>query len=159
MDEGTPGPDSGLVTIVALHNFTTTDVTYNLTVDGLHTYYVVAGDTAVLVHNSNCGEIVLGKHDTFEQARNTALDLLGPIDPATRTPIVGRLAKATTTYGRVVGFETRVDGVWKQYRLDYDPVKGPHINVQIGKGADAVKYAVPWSGTEDDFAAVLNGNS
>ncbi|MEU9624099.1 toxin C-terminal domain-containing protein, partial [Streptomyces sp. NPDC048155] len=28
--------------------------TYNLTVDGLHTYYVLAGQTPVLVHNSNC---------------------------------------------------------------------------------------------------------
>jgi hypothetical protein len=30
-------------------------VTCNVTVDGLHTYYVVAGDTPVLVHNSDCG--------------------------------------------------------------------------------------------------------
>ncbi|MFI2125741.1 polymorphic toxin-type HINT domain-containing protein [Streptomyces sp. NPDC020299] len=28
--------------------------TYNLTVDDLHTYYVLAGKTPVLVHNSNC---------------------------------------------------------------------------------------------------------
>ncbi|MFI5705442.1 RHS repeat-associated core domain-containing protein [Streptomyces xanthochromogenes] len=28
---------------------------YNLTVDQLHTYYVLAGDTPVLVHNSSCG--------------------------------------------------------------------------------------------------------
>ncbi|MEH0511674.1 DUF5615 family PIN-like protein [Streptomyces sp. B21-106] len=27
---------------------------YNLTVDDLHTYYVLAGETPVLVHNSNC---------------------------------------------------------------------------------------------------------
>ncbi|MGW2354958.1 polymorphic toxin-type HINT domain-containing protein [Actinacidiphila glaucinigra] len=27
---------------------------YNLTVDNLHTYYVLAGETPVLVHNSNC---------------------------------------------------------------------------------------------------------
>ncbi|GAA2786601.1 hypothetical protein GCM10010521_75520 [Streptomyces rameus] len=30
---------------------------YNLTVSGLHTYYVLAGDTPVLVHNSNCDVI------------------------------------------------------------------------------------------------------
>ncbi|MFJ6459760.1 polymorphic toxin-type HINT domain-containing protein [Streptomyces sp. NPDC091387] len=29
--------------------------TYNLTIDDLHTYYVLAGETPVLVHNSNCG--------------------------------------------------------------------------------------------------------
>ncbi|GHA77620.1 hypothetical protein GCM10010345_94030 [Streptomyces canarius] len=28
---------------------------YNLTVSDLHTYYVLAGETPVLVHNSNCG--------------------------------------------------------------------------------------------------------
>ncbi|MFF5932016.1 polymorphic toxin-type HINT domain-containing protein [Streptomyces hydrogenans] len=28
--------------------------TYNLTVDDLHTYYVLAGETPILVHNSNC---------------------------------------------------------------------------------------------------------
>ncbi|MFC7482908.1 polymorphic toxin-type HINT domain-containing protein [Luedemannella flava] len=27
---------------------------YNLTVDKVHTYYVIAGQTSVLVHNSNC---------------------------------------------------------------------------------------------------------
>ncbi|MFI8281252.1 polymorphic toxin-type HINT domain-containing protein [Streptomyces sp. NPDC085929] len=29
--------------------------TYNLTINDLHTYYVLAGKTPVLVHNSNCG--------------------------------------------------------------------------------------------------------
>jgi RHS repeat-associated protein len=33
---------------------------YNLTVDGLHTYYVVAGLRAVLVHNAGCGRTDLG---------------------------------------------------------------------------------------------------
>lgn len=33
---------------------------YNLTVAQLHTYYVVAGDTPVLVHNSSCGVLNLG---------------------------------------------------------------------------------------------------
>jgi RHS repeat-associated protein len=28
--------------------------TYNLTIEGLHTYYVLAGETPVLVHNSSC---------------------------------------------------------------------------------------------------------
>jgi hypothetical protein len=34
--------------------FTKQARTYNLTVDDLHTYYVLAGETPVLVHNSNC---------------------------------------------------------------------------------------------------------
>jgi RHS repeat-associated protein len=55
----TPGmtllTDDGTTAIVtANHPFTKHARTYNLTVDGLHTYYVLAGETPVLVHNSNC---------------------------------------------------------------------------------------------------------
>ncbi|WP_158712634.1 MULTISPECIES: polymorphic toxin-type HINT domain-containing protein [Streptomyces] len=134
---------------------------YNLTVDQLHTYYVLAGKTPVLVHNSGgaCKEVTLPSFDSFEQARNKALDLLGEVDPATRQPYIGRLESAPTTYGKVVGFTTRVNGEFKRFRMDYDPVKGPHINVEVGKGDSARKWAVPWNGTEDDFARVLGGNS
>jgi RHS repeat-associated protein len=41
------------VTITAIRDYTTTTVTYDLTIDTLHTYYVEAGDTPVLVHNCN----------------------------------------------------------------------------------------------------------
>ncbi|MBO0884776.1 MAG: hypothetical protein J2P17_31485, partial [Mycobacterium sp.] len=34
---------------------------YNLTVEGVHTYYVVAGDTPVLVHNACITSLLLGK--------------------------------------------------------------------------------------------------
>jgi hypothetical protein len=39
----------------------------------------------------------------------------------------------------------------KRLRLDYDPIKGPHINVEIGKGASRTKDVYPWQGTEQDF--------
>jgi Pretoxin HINT domain len=43
--------------VAALHNYTATTTTYNLTIDNLHTYYVEAGTTPVLVHNSGpCDE-------------------------------------------------------------------------------------------------------
>lgn len=42
------------VTIAAVHDYTATMVTYNLTIDTLHTYYVEADTTPVLVHNDNC---------------------------------------------------------------------------------------------------------
>nr|WP_107054758.1 polymorphic toxin-type HINT domain-containing protein [Streptomyces sp. NRRL WC-3725] len=46
-------------TVVVTGNraFTQRARTYNLTVDDLHTYYVLAGDTPVLVHNSTCGPV------------------------------------------------------------------------------------------------------
>ncbi|MFJ4681932.1 polymorphic toxin-type HINT domain-containing protein [Streptomyces sp. NPDC088789] len=162
----TPGTtlltDEGDTVIVTGNRaYTRHATTYNLTVDDLHTYYVVVGQTPVLVHNSGgaCKEITLPSFDSFEQARNKALDLLGEVDPATRQPYIGRLESAPTTYGKVVGFTTRVNGEFKRFRMDYDPVKGPHINVEIGKGDSARKWAVPWNGTEDDFARMLGGNS
>uniref|UniRef100_UPI0032EC967B hypothetical protein n=1 Tax=Streptomyces sp. HSW2009 TaxID=3142890 RepID=UPI0032EC967B len=135
--------------------------THDLTVSGVHTYYVVAGDTPILVHNSGggCKEVTLPSFDGFEQARNKALDLLGEVDSATRQPYIGRLESAQTTYGKVVGFTTRVNGEFKRCRMDCDPVKVPHINVEVGKGDTARKWAVSWNGTEDDFARMLGGNS
>ncbi|MGW2471367.1 RHS repeat-associated core domain-containing protein [Streptomyces bauhiniae] len=47
--------EGGHTAVVARnHAFTGRYRTYNLTVDGLHTYYVLAGNTPVLVHNSSC---------------------------------------------------------------------------------------------------------
>ncbi|WP_433236036.1 RHS repeat-associated core domain-containing protein [Actinomadura nitritigenes] len=48
--------------ITALHSYTATMVTYNLTIDHLHTYYVEAGATPVLVHNTVDGLCPTGKH-------------------------------------------------------------------------------------------------
>ncbi|MGV9887273.1 RHS repeat-associated core domain-containing protein [Streptomyces sp. NPDC003395] len=52
----TPGtklrrPDGTTVTVTAVRNFHQSQTTYDLTVGTLHTYYVLAGQTPVLVHN------------------------------------------------------------------------------------------------------------
>jgi hypothetical protein len=96
--------------------------------------------------------------ESFEQARNLALDLLGPIDMSTRESYVSRLA-SSKAYGKVVGFTTKVDGVPKQFRIDFDPDKLTHINVTVGRGADAVKFAISWPGTEADYLKLLDGNT
>ncbi|MFD9822863.1 polymorphic toxin-type HINT domain-containing protein [Streptomyces violascens] len=44
--------DGSSVTIVNNRSFTENARTYNLTIGGLHTYYVMAGDTPILVHNA-----------------------------------------------------------------------------------------------------------
>ncbi|MFE0732813.1 polymorphic toxin-type HINT domain-containing protein [Streptomyces antibioticus] len=46
--------DGATVSILANRAYDEYARTYNLTVEGLHTYYVLAGQTPVLVHNSNC---------------------------------------------------------------------------------------------------------
>jgi hypothetical protein len=46
--------DTGTTTVTSVRLYHTTQTTFDLTIDGLHTYYVIAGNTPVLVHNSNC---------------------------------------------------------------------------------------------------------
>jgi RHS repeat-associated protein len=43
--------DGALVTVVALRDYSTSMVTYDLTIDTLHDYYIEAASTPVLVHN------------------------------------------------------------------------------------------------------------
>jgi len=95
-------------------------------------------------------EVVRPTESYYERARNNALQEFGEIDPATRQPVVSGL-RASKAFGKIVGFETKVNGVWKRFRLDYDPVKGPHINIEIGKGPQAIRIAFPWKGNEADF--------
>ncbi|MFG2912346.1 RHS repeat-associated core domain-containing protein [Kitasatospora sp. NPDC048298] len=64
--ELTPGeqlrqPDGTTLTIQSVRNYPYAVTTHNLTVSLLHTYYVLAGTTPVLVHN--CGEIDYGSID------------------------------------------------------------------------------------------------
>ncbi|TWV34764.1 hypothetical protein FRZ03_28025 [Streptomyces misionensis] len=59
----TPGtklrqPNGTTATVAAVRNFHQQKTTYDLTVGNLHTYYVLAGATPVLVHN--CGGAVTG---------------------------------------------------------------------------------------------------
>ncbi|MER0445314.1 polymorphic toxin-type HINT domain-containing protein [Streptomyces sp. Edi4] len=67
------------VTIRANRAFTQHARTYNLTVDDLHTYYVLAGNTPVLVHNTGCGITTttekagdLGKYTEGQKTRDPA---------------------------------------------------------------------------------------
>lgn len=53
----TTGSQSAVVR--AVRNYADTMVTYDLTVNDLHTYFVVAGAVPVLVHNNACQEVAL----------------------------------------------------------------------------------------------------
>ncbi|MEV0842234.1 polymorphic toxin-type HINT domain-containing protein [Actinocatenispora sera] len=55
---------TGRAQVVALHLYTATHTTYDLTIGHLHTYYVKAGATPVLVHNCGAtGEVDYGSTD------------------------------------------------------------------------------------------------
>lgn len=56
-------PDGTVITVLTVRNYHKRDVTYNLTVNDLHTYYVLAGTTPVLVHN--CGVTRGGDESTY----------------------------------------------------------------------------------------------
>jgi RHS repeat-associated protein len=49
-------PGEGRAEVLAIHRYTSARRMYNLTIDSIHTYYVEAGATPVLVHN-DCGTI------------------------------------------------------------------------------------------------------
>ncbi|MEV0842237.1 polymorphic toxin-type HINT domain-containing protein [Actinocatenispora sera] len=72
---------TGRAQVVALHLYTATQATYDLTIHRLHTYYVKAGSTSLLVHN--CGRVY--RSDTREpsdifqngfEPRGTNMDLM-----------------------------------------------------------------------------------
>ncbi|MFD6275438.1 Hint domain-containing protein [Streptomyces sp. NPDC060209] len=74
-------PDGTAVTVATVSRYTERQTTHDLTVSGLHTYYVLAGTTPVLVHNNDCGVSA----ETLEQAWqtwNTPANLEHVIDPA-----------------------------------------------------------------------------
>ncbi|MET7451063.1 Hint domain-containing protein [Streptomyces sp. NPDC005574] len=50
----------GTVTVVGVASYTKPQVTYDLTVEGVHSYYVMAGASPLLVHNISCRTITDG---------------------------------------------------------------------------------------------------
>ncbi|MEW2505942.1 polymorphic toxin-type HINT domain-containing protein [Amycolatopsis sp. NPDC047767] len=66
-------PDHGHVTVAATRLYTAAIITYNLTVDDVHTYYVLAGTTPVLVHNCNKNQ---GRYE-FEDQQNPGKTYVG----------------------------------------------------------------------------------
>ena len=88
---------------------------------------------------------------SYENARNIALERLGEIDPSTREKITGRIGVGK---GKTVGFKTVVDGIPKVYRVDYDPDKKAHINIEVGKRTGRKKLAIEFPGTEADVNTI-----
>lgn len=71
-------------------------------------------------------EIALPKVQTYEQARNQALKIIGDLGPDSQ-PVIGRLGTSAGV-GKVIGRRSSDRKV--RWRLDFDHEKGPHINVE-----------------------------
>jgi RHS repeat-associated protein len=63
----------GEVRVASVRNVAGADLMYNLTVADIHTYYVMAGDTPVLVHNAppGCGLRTLGHYPDYVDLAGT----------------------------------------------------------------------------------------
>ncbi|MFI1291034.1 LamG-like jellyroll fold domain-containing protein [Streptomyces sp. NPDC020792] len=109
---------------VDVKSYTAQRVTYDLSIDGLHTYYVLAGATPVLVHNDG-GEPVT---DDFNQARNQALDWLSSRGFKAEKVTLGKFG---TIKGMPVGMQTANGKAG--FRIEFDDRSGAHINVWAGK--------------------------
>lgn len=98
-------------------------------------------------------EVILSKVQTYEQARNEALKIIGKIDPNSGIPHVGRFGVCEN---KIVGRRWLDNKV--TMRLDYDPIKGPHINVtdyRLGRGPLGKEVCIPFEGNEQTINALL----
>jgi filamentous hemagglutinin len=102
-------------------------------------------------------ELVLPPVKDYNQARNQAMDILGDLGSNSK-PFIGSL-KTSSSYGKVAGRQSS-DGL-KRWRLDYDPEKGLHINIEdFSKGKSktgaGIKQVIPIkNGTEIDYQNLL----
>jgi hypothetical protein len=116
---------NGHAYVVATHPTPGAANRWNLTVQHLHTYYVLAGDTPVLVHNSGCGPgHVVGKGDD-------------PLVPELVDEINARYP------GHVRAQGVDIVGADGQVLTDFDIVtRNAVVQVKTGSGKGALKQAL-----------------
>ena len=121
-------PGDGHVAVVSAHRYTTSIRTYNLTIDTVHTYYVAAGSTRVLVHNEDeCGPALSGVGDKQfgkKWGKHSKDYGLNPGDPDARAWFENRIYEVRGGYDKVRQGEWNPDngggtGYWF-YRKDDD---------------------------------------
>ncbi|GAA2633693.1 hypothetical protein Adu01nite_55690 [Paractinoplanes durhamensis] len=89
----------GKITLTGLSEHTAETTVYNLTVDDEHTYYVVAGDNPVLVHNCGAGA---DAESLAEAARYRADELHKALDPIARSKRTTAVISAYDHEGQIV---------------------------------------------------------
>ncbi|MFE3607580.1 ricin-type beta-trefoil lectin domain protein [Streptomyces goshikiensis] len=131
---------SANITVSQTRTYRSLQDTYNLTVTNLHTYYVVAGSTPVLVHNSRAGNLcpfpdAEGPHTSFRRDGTTGeIDHYEsydrPSDPRDRRPWVST---------------KRVDVKGKPHydKKTKTSVPTPHVNQPDGSARPAELWEIP----------------
>ncbi|MYS24663.1 RHS repeat-associated core domain-containing protein [Streptomyces sp. SID4948] len=133
---------------------------YNLTVDQLHTYYVLAGTTPILVHNC---DVVHEPHvhvTSMNEARNAARTSAGLGDDA--VPFLQELGPLKGKY--YSGMQSP-DGL-RGWRMDFDPdpASGKGVHINWWDRTSGPKRNSGWKGgavildgsTEGDFRQIIN---
>ncbi|MFE5819382.1 polymorphic toxin-type HINT domain-containing protein [Streptomyces sp. NPDC056479] len=137
----TAGGETAIVT--GNRAFTKHVRTYNFTVDDLHTYYVLAGETPVLVHNSSCpkGRISLG-NGMFQHPDGSIRNAKGHFAKSTGTRVgaeaEARLWDSLEQQGlRIIRRPVAVRGNGKQLRTfdgAIDIGNGQVIGIEVKSG-------------------------
>ncbi|GAA1982509.1 LamG-like jellyroll fold domain-containing protein [Catenulispora subtropica] len=146
-------PD-GAVKVSAVRLFHDSQTTYDLTIDGLHTYYVLAGDTPVLVHNTQC-RTADGK---FAKSDGTP-GRVGAIDERTTLDQL-ELDGAPVVRGSVT---VRVPGVGERIYDGAVQIDGKWYGVETKGGTSPLtprqQAADAWLNTPGNTATSVGGNS
>ena len=98
-------------------------------------------------------EVMLPQMKTYEDARNKALELVKDVNYQSGYPHVGNVGVCEN---KLAG--RRWENRKVTMRLDYDPLKGPHINVvdsRMGKGLKVKKFVIPFEGDEKTVETLL----
>jgi RHS repeat-associated protein len=142
--------------ITTIHRWTQPTTVHNLTVEGTHTYYVLAGGTPVLVHNCNGRDLVDGglDDDTYDRIDGAhGPDVADGVDHQVRRmhdgsstaadhdlPGIGHDPDALASYfaswrGKMTHTDTRTGS-----RVAYDPSRGVLI-VTTGRNIHGFRYS------------------
>ncbi|WP_078937428.1 polymorphic toxin-type HINT domain-containing protein [Streptomyces galbus] len=123
-------------TVIVTHNrsYMQHATTYNLTVDDLHTYYVLAGETPVLVHNSGpgCGSVWLDSNRVPHHFKHAAdFGITAKESKASKQAFVNALEGFVKDPGNV-----QIAGTYRgtPARHYVDLNTGRHVSVDIDSG-------------------------
>ncbi|MCC9311876.1 hypothetical protein LN042_33260 [Kitasatospora sp. RB6PN24] len=128
-------PDGSTVTVTAIRSYETPQqVTHNLTIDQLHTYYVLAGNTPVLVHNSDlpCPETYWPKGKASNVCTISGSNGCEDVARSVQQSIGGTRMRITDRYGApTLGKYRGQDSLWGHHDVVvkddrvYDAWTGP----------------------------------
>ncbi|MEU6180786.1 polymorphic toxin-type HINT domain-containing protein [Streptomyces coeruleorubidus] len=126
--------DGGTAKVEKTHEYRKLQRTHDLTVDDVHTYYVLAGETPVLVHNSGpgCGSVWIDSNKIphhFKHAED--FGITGKESKATKQAFVNVLERFVKDPGNV-----QISGTYRgaPARHYVDLNTGRHVSVDIESG-------------------------